>query len=789
MAFATSLGFPRIGPNRELKKAVEAYWAKKSTLAELDAAAAAIRARNWTTQQSAGLEHIACNDFTYYDHIVELTLTLGLIPSRFRALEAGPKTDLLFALSRGVPTAGGPGIAAQDMTKWFDTNYHYIVPEFEAGMTPRLANTKIVDEFRAAKAAGVKGARPVLVGPVTYLLLGKSRSASLRPLDLLPEVLNVYEQLLKQLSAEGATWVQLDEPCLALDLPDAAHKALKTSCARLAAASPSVKLLLTTYFGDLSQGDGQNLKTALSLDAAGLHLDLVRGPAQLKPVLDQLPAGRVLSLGVVDGRNIWRNDLDASLSTLETAAAKISSDRLFVAPSCSLLHSPVDLASETTREGEYGLDAEVKSWLAFATQKCAEIATLTKGLNQGRAAIATELAASNAAQQARRTSTRTRRPDVRTRAAAVSPDQLRRRSPFAARRSLQIKHLNLPALPTTSIGSFPQTKEIRAARAAFLAGEHTVETYENFIKDEIKRTIVKQEELGLDVLVHGEAERNDMIEYFAPQLDGFAVTRNGWVQSYGSRCVKPPIIYGDVARPKPMTVRWATFAQSCAKKPVKGMLTGPVTILQWSFVRNDQPRSETCRQIGLAIRDEVTDLEKAGISVIQIDEPAIREGLPLRKGDAPAYLAWAVDCFKLSSTGVKDETQIHTHMCYSEFNEILPSIAAMDADVLLIEASRSNMELLGGFAEQKYPNEVGPGVYDIHSPRVPTTDEVVSLLEAALRVLEPWQVWVNPDCGLKTRRWEEVEPSLANMVAGAKIVRERLAKEGVELKPRATSLR
>jgi 5-methyltetrahydropteroyltriglutamate--homocysteine methyltransferase len=653
-----------------------------------------------------------------------------------------------------------------EMTKWFDTNYHYIVPEFWSGQEFRLASTKIIDEFTEALELGIT-TRPVLLGPVSLLLLGKAREGDVEPLDLLDALLPVYEEVLGRLAAAGAEWIQIDEPCLVLDLDKRARAAYERAYGRLgAAAQGRLKLLLTTYFGSLDD----NLDTVVKLPVDGLHVDLVRAPEQLEPILHKLPEGFVLSAGVVDGRNVWANDLEATLSVLDNAASKLGGDRLIVAPSCSMMLVPIDLAVETD------LDEEVRAWLAFAAQKLDELAELARALREGREAVADALADSRHRIDAHRSSPRVHRPDVKQRLAKLGPDDARRASPFAERRLVQRQKLGLGPLPTTTIGSFPQTKEVRATRAAYNAGKIGRDEYERFLESEIEKVIRFQEEVGLDVVVHGEPERNDMVQYFGEQLSGFAFTQHAWVVSYGSRYVRPPIIYGDVFRAEPMTVRWTRYAASITDRPVKGMLTGPTTMLQWSFVRDDQPRSTTARQIALAICDEVADLEAAGIGVIQIDEPAFREGLPLRRKDWPEYLKWAVECFRLASSGVADETQIHTHMCYSEFNDIIEAIGDMDADVISMESSRSQMELLKAFEAYRYPNEIGPGVYDIHSPRVPGADEMRALLHAAVKYLSPEQIWVNPDCGLKTRRWEEVRPALANMVRAANAIRQELAQ-------------
>ncbi|ADU51737.1 methionine synthase (B12-independent) [Thermaerobacter marianensis DSM 12885] len=810
MALATNLGFPRIGAGRELKQALEAYWDGRIPADELRKVAAELRRRHWRLQREAGLDIVPAGDFSLYDHVLDTACMVGAVPARYgwdpETPGAEVPLDVYFAMARGTP---GQGIPALEMTKWFDTNYHYIVPELEPGQTFRLASRKVVEEFREARALGLT-ARPVLLGPVSFLLLAKMRDAAAagtvgggaggfgpggRPagssgtdrqgpgsapsaagvgagvpsdarLALLDGLLPVYGQVLRELQAAGATWVQLDEPFLALDLDEPVRDAYRRAYAALAQAAPGLRLFLATYF----EGLRDNLDLALGLPVHALHLDLVRDPGQLEQVLAAgVPPALHLSLGVVDGRNVWRTDLEAALALLERARDAVGPERIFVAPSCSLLHVPIDLELETA------LDPEIKGWLAFAKQKLEEVAVLTRALNEGRQAVADALAASRAAVAARRSSPRRTRPDVQERLARLRPDDARRPSTAPERRARQRERLGLPLLPTTTIGSFPQTPEVRRLRARWRRGEIDGAAYEEGIRAEIRRVIRLQEELGLDVLVHGEPERNDMVEYFAEQLEGFAFTRHGWVQSYGSRCVKPPILYGDVARPGPMTVKWITYAQSLTRRPVKGMLTGPVTILQWSFVRDDQPREVTCRQIALAIRDEVQDLEAAGIRVIQIDEPAFREAMPLRRDDREAYLAWATECFRLVTGGVRDETQIHTHMCYSEFNDIIDAIAALDADVILIEASRSGMELLDAFVEHRYPSDIGPGVYDIHSPRVPPVDEIKGLLRKAAAVLDPGQLWVNPDCGLKTRRYQEVEPALRHMVQAARELREEWA--------------
>jgi len=749
MTRSANLGFPRIGLHRELKKSLELYWKGAIDAAALHATGKELRARHWRLQRDAGIDVIPSNDFAFYDHMLDMTAMLGAAPPRFAGI-ADPD-QLYFAMARGTKDA-----PAMEMTKWFDTNYHYIVPELHRGQTFRLASNKALEHFLEARALGIR-TRPVIVGPVTWLSLGKAKDEGLDPLSLLDAVLPVYAELLATLKAAGADWAQIDEPALVLDLTDAQRRAFSHAYEVLAPIAP--KIMLTTYFGALLD----NTELAARLPVAGLHVDLVRAPDQLPAVLAAIPSGKVLSVGVIDGRNIWRSDLDRQLALVATAWDGVGKDRLEIAPSCSLLHTPVDLDAETE------LDSELRSWLAFSKQKLEEVAALTAAMQQGRAAAKPAFDASLAAAQSHRQSPRIHKPAVEQRIATALP--LDRASRFPVRHDKQRARFNLPEFPTTTIGSFPQTSEVREKRAAFRHGRIDQAAYASFLEAETEKAVRIQERLGLDVLVHGEFERNDMVEYFGEQLEGFAFTRNGWVQSYGSRCVKPPLIYGDVSRPAPMTVRWSAYAASLTDRPMKGMLTGPVTILQWSFVRTDQPRSATCRQIALAIRDEVLDLERAGIGIIQIDEPALREGLPLRNRDWQAYLRWAVDCFRLTSSGVADETQIHTHMCYAEFNDIMPSIAEMDADVISIETSRSDMELLEAFSDFRYPNEIGPGVWDIHSPRVPSQADMETLMRKAAAGVPSERLWVNPDCGLKTRGWPEVETSLEHLVATAKALR------------------
>jgi 5-methyltetrahydropteroyltriglutamate--homocysteine methyltransferase len=761
MATAINLGFARIGKNRELKKAVEAYWAGNSSRENLLAAAREIRRQNWMSQHAAGLDQVPTGDFSFYDHVLDTAFLFDLIPDRFRELALSDDLDLYFAMARG--HAANKTVQALEMTKWFDTNYHYLVPEFTGREKVRLARATQVESYREAKALGYT-ARPVILGPVSLLLLGKAKEPGFVSLDLLDRLLPAYEELLRELAGAGAEWIQIDEPVLALDLGENAQEAISKSMGRLARASSQLKILLVAYFGSLRE----NLDRVMRLPIHALHLDLVRGPDQLEQALGNAPQSLTLSLGLVDGRNIWKTDLTRALETAERAADKLSVERVMVSPSCSLLHVPVDLSPETH------LPSEVKDWLAFGLQKLDEVVVLKRALNQGRDAIRAELDANAEAWKKRRASKLTLNPEVRKRMAAVGAGDLKRHSPFPDRRREQQAVLQLPPLPTTTIGSFPQTGELRQQRARMRKGEIQPAEYNGYLRKEVAHAIGEQEKLGLDVLVHGEAERNDMVEYFGELIDGFAFTENGWVQSYGSRCVKPPVIYGDIARRGPMTVEWWRYAQSLTARPMKGMLTGPVTILQWSFVRDDQPRRDTCLQLALAIREETLDLEAAGCRVIQIDEPALREGLPLRKSDAAEYLQWAVDSFRLASSGVRNGTQIHTHMCYAEFNDIVDAISAMDADVISIESTRSQMELLNAFVGQRYRNEIGPGVYDIHSPRIPSAEEMTALLEKALRVIPAERLWVNPDCGLKTRQWKEVSAALRNMVAAASAVRGKL---------------
>ncbi|MGY3051853.1 5-methyltetrahydropteroyltriglutamate--homocysteine methyltransferase [Pedobacter sp. UYEF25] len=725
-----------------------------------------ITEQNWQLQQEAGIDIIPSNDFSYYDQILDMSLTVGAIPKRYNEVvlkKANNELDLYFAMARGYQK-DGLDITAMEMTKWFDTNYHYIVPEFFKDQSFSLFSDKVITEFVRAKQFGIIS-KPVIIGPVSYLLLGKAKEASFDKIDLIRKLSPVYLQLLGELKNVGAEWIQLDEPFLALDIDMKAKEAFIFVYAEIRKQFPNLKILVATYF----EGIKDNLVLATKLPITALHIDLVRCPEQLDDVLNAIPQDLMLSLGLVDGRNIWRNDYELSLSMLRKASEKLGSQRLLIAPSCSLLHSPCDLDLETD---EGTLKPEIKQWLAFARQKLDEVAALKNLMSATPDELTNAKFAENKqATKARKNATLIHDEAIKQRIHALTENHYKRLSTFSSRKKVQHKILNLPLFPTTTIGSFPQTSEVRTWRSKFKKGEITRSEYEALLKKETEETIRWQEEIGIDVLVHGEFERNDMVEYFGEQLNGFVFTNNGWVQSYGSRCVKPPIIYGDISRPKAMTVYWTKFAQSLTKNLVKGMLTGPVTILQWSFVRNDQPRSVTCNQIALAIRDEVIDLENAGIRIIQIDEPAIREGLPLRMDDWNAYLTWAINAFKIAASGVKDETQIHTHMCYSDFNDIISHIADMDADVITIECSRSQMELLDAFAGFNYPNEIGPGVYDIHSPRIPSEEEIVKLLEKAKAVIPADQLWVNPDCGLKTRHWAETKQALIKMVAAAQEMR------------------
>ncbi|MBR1271305.1 5-methyltetrahydropteroyltriglutamate--homocysteine S-methyltransferase [Bradyrhizobium sp. AUGA SZCCT0222] len=766
-----SLGTPRIGPRRELKFALESFWSGTTDEKALLETGIGLRAANWARQKKLGVSIIPSNDFSFYDQMLDTCVMVGAIPKSY-GWNGGPvPLATYFAMARGAQGAAhdadcghahhdaAHGVPALEMTKWFDTNYHYMVPELEKDQVFTSASRKPIEEYLEAKALGYQ-TRPVLVGPVTFLKLAKCKDTGFNTLSLLDRLLPVYIETLRELVKAGAEWVQIDEPCLVLDLDIIAQQALHYAYAEIAKAVPELKIMLATYFGGL----GANRDTTMALPVAGLHLDLVRAPEQLDD-LAGFPKDRVLSLGIIDGRNIWRADLSRLLDRLESVVTRLGGDRVQLAPSCSLLHVPIDLALETS------LDPDVKSWLAFSVQKIEELAALGTALARGRVHADAILKASDEAAAARKASPRIHDARVAARAAGIDSAMRRRLSAFTDRAGVQHSRFNLPAFPTTTIGSFPQTADVRNARAAHAKGALTDDAYKLYLQNQTARAVRWQENIGLDVLVHGEFERNDMVQYFGEQLEGFAFTGYGWVQSYGSRYVRPPVLFGDVSRPKPMTVEWWRYAQSLTKRPMKAMLTGPVTILNWSFVRDDIPRSEACRQIALAIRDEVADLEAAGAGMIQIDEAALREGLPLRRSEWKTYLDWAVDAFRICSSGVRDDTQIHTHMCYSEFNDIIDAIGAMDADVISIETSRSKMELLDAFRNYRYPNEIGPGVYDIHSPRVPETAEMTDLLKLARLRLSDAQLWINPDCGLKTRKWEEVRPALVNMVAAARELR------------------
>ena len=757
------LGYPRIGEKRELKKANEAFWAGNSTEEELLAVAEKIRVHNWQLQKDAGVDFIPSNDFSFYDQMLDFSFVVGAIPERFAPIKHLRNLDRYFALARGYQK-DGIDITAMEMTKWFDTNYHYIVPEFTKNQTFSILVNKPLQEYNLAKQHGFD-TKPVLIGLVTYLLLGKEKEEGFNRLDLAERLLPVYIQLVQSLVDAGAKTIQIDEPYLVLDLPAGAAEVYRKVYGELKKQFTNTEFILTTYFGALDN----NTELALSLPFDVFHIDLVRATAQLDNVLKALPANKKLSLGVVNGRNIWKNNFEHSLALIEKAKEAIGADRLLIATSCSLLHSPCNLELENN---EKVLTPEIKQWLAFAKQKVKEVTTL-QALATGK--VTPEVKAifeeNKKAAENRKTSTLIHDNKVKERVNNITAKDDVRHSPFSQRKVAQHKSLNLPLFPTTTIGSFPQTDEVRSWRARFKKGDLTQTEYDKLLEKEIEESIRFQEDTQIDVLVHGEFERNDMVEYFGELLKGYTFTKFGWVQSYGSRCVKPPIIFGDISRPEPMTVRWSQYAQSLTKLPVKGMLTGPVTILQWSFVRDDQPRSQTCLQIALAIRDEVVDLEKAGIKVIQIDEPAIREGLPLRQSEWKAYFDWAIKAFRISASGVQDETQIHTHMCYSEFNDMIEAIADMDADVITIECSRSQMELLDVFGDFKYPNEIGPGVYDIHSPRVPSQQEMTDLMKKAISVVPKEQLWVNPDCGLKTRHWPETKAALHAMVDTAKELR------------------
>lgn len=763
-----NLGFPRIGAHRELKFVLEKFWKNEITAHELSATGRSIRKNNWRIQQESGIQLIPVNDFSYYDHVLDISLMTGNIPPRFLPIVSSFDQDpfrLYFAMARGLQDDSWD-IPAMEMTKWFNTNYHYIVPEFYASTQYRLLSSKVLDEFSEAKAQGIN-AKPVILGPVSYVLMGKIKDDNLSAFSILESILPVYQQVLQQLESMGCRWIQLDEPMLAADLQPQQAELFQMAYHVLTAQLNSMSVMLATYFGEITH----NLAIINQLPIDVLHADLVSAPSQLDELLHSLNTQITLSLGIIDGRNIWKNDFEQSVKTIKRSIEIRGKEKIMLAPSCSLMHVPYDLEIETNVKA---LPAFVKTWMAFARQKLEELKILEVLTldEQNDKAWAFEAYAENIRCMAdRRTSDRIKNPVAAAHAMKIASESVGRKSAFALRYAVQQKSLNLPLLPTTTIGSFPQTAEVRKIRSQYRKGLITEAQYKRFMHAEIEKCIRLQEELGLDVLVHGEFERNDMVEYFGEQLQGFAFTEHGWVQSYGSRCVKPPVIYGDVSRPQAMTVEWACFAQSLTRKPVKGMLTGPLTILKWSFVRNDQPWHETLIQIAAALNEEVLELQANGIKIIQVDEPALRESLPLRQKDWPMYLQHAIRAFHVTVAGISDSTQIHTHMCYSEFNDIIAYIAQLDADVISIEASRSGMELLQAFYQFKYPNAIGPGIYDIHSPRIPSVEELTRLIQKALEVIPVEQLWINPDCGLKTRGWDETISSLKNMVQAAQQIR------------------
>jgi 5-methyltetrahydropteroyltriglutamate--homocysteine methyltransferase len=761
-ALSNVSGFPRIGAQRELKFATEGLWSGERSADDLAAVARSIRAGNWKVQSEAGIDLIPSNDFSLYDQMLDTVAMVGAVPERYGWDGAEIDLDTYFAMARG-RQASGVDVTAMEMTKWFDTNYHYIVPELEKGMKFSFSSRKPLDEYEEARALGIQ-TKPVLIGPLSFLILGKCVNGEFDRLELLDSLVEVYAEVLAELGKAGAEWVQIDEPVLVQDRTKAELDALERAYTRLGAVDGAPKIVVATYFEQV----GEAYPVLSRLPVEGIALDFVRGEHNRDLIADQgWPEGKTLFAGVVSGRNVWINDLERSIALL-TDVQKLAGEEIVVSTSCSLLHCPID------KRNEPNLDEEVLSWMSFAVQKLEEVATLTKALNEDEDAVAAELQANERAVESRRTSPRTRNAAVRDRLASVTEADAQRSSPFGDRNEAQRQWLGLPLFPTTTIGSYPQTSDIRQWRIQLKKGELTPEQYGQMIREEIERVVNFQDEIGLDVLVHGEPERNDMVQYFAEQIDGYVAMENGWVQSYGSRYVRPPILYGDVSRPNPITLDWITYAQSLTDKPMKGMLTGPITMLMWSFVRDDQPRSETCKQLALAIRDEVEDLEQAGIKVIQVDEPAIREGLPLRRAGWEDYLKWGVFSFRLSTASVKDETQIQTHMCYSEFRDIMDAISDLDADVLLIWHVRSQEELLEYWKKRGYDKDIAPGVYDIHSPRVPSAEEMTKTLRLASEALPPERLWVAPDCGLKTRRYEEVEPSLRNMVQAAKQLREEL---------------
>ncbi|TCD68206.1 methionine-synthesizing 5- methyltetrahydropteroyltriglutamate--homocysteine methyltransferase [Steccherinum ochraceum] len=765
MVASSVLGFPRIGANREVKKAVEAYWAGKLSADELTKAAADVKKTSWTSIKAQGVDLVPSGDFSLYDHVLDHSAAFNVIPKRYLGHNLSP-LDVYFAMGRG-RQADGVDVPASEMKKWFDSNYHFVVPEFAEDTDFKLVFNKAVEEFNEAKAAGVV-TRPVVLGPISFLYLGKAAkgaSPNFKPISLLPKLLPIYKQLLADLKSAGAEWVQIDEPVLVLDAALNYQSQFASTYAELAPVSP--KIMLTSYYGRLDS----NLSFVAKLPVAGLHIDLDRAPGQLDEVIAAIkPTNIVLSLGVVSGRNIWKTDISAAIKLGQKAVDALGADRVVIATSSSLLHTPVTLAAENK------LTAEQKDWFSFALEKAKEVAVIAAVLSGSQdSKVAEALEANKTSIAKRREFERSSDDAVRKRVAAITPDMWVRKSPFAVRREIQQKSLNLPKFATTTIGSFPQTKEIRTARAKLTKGEITEAQYEDFIKKEIESVVRFQEKIGLDLLVHGEPERNDMVQYFGERLNGFVFTQNGWVQSYGSRYVRPPIVVSDVSRPGPITTQWSSYAQSVTDRPMKGMLTGPVTILNWSFPRADVSREVQCQQLSLALRDEVIDLEKAGIKAVQVDEPALREGLPLRKADWEEYLRWSVSSFKLATAGVTDALQTHSHFCYSDFDDIFPSIQALDADVISIEASKSDLKLLNTFKQYGYSNQIGPGVYDIHSPRVPSEQEIKDRIAAMLETLPDNLVVINPDCGLKTRGWKETEASLANLVNAARWARQTYA--------------
>ncbi|KAI5809681.1 cobalamin-independent synthase [Peziza echinospora] len=773
MVSSSVLGFPRMGANRELKKATEAYWAGKLSVESLIETGKTLRAAHWKLQKDAGVDVIASNDFSFYDQVLDHIQLFTAAPERYTKYGLAP-IDEFFAMGRGLQkpateTASAIDVPSLEMVKWFDANYHYVKPTLQENQVFKLAaNPKPVVEFLEAKALGIT-TRPVLVGPVSFLHLGKAdRNQKVDTITLLDNLLPVYEELLIKLAEAGVESVQIDEPILVLDLPAKTKAAFKPAYERFAALGSKIpKLVLATYFGDIVH----NIDVLPSVASVStIHIDLVRAPQQLQEVIKAIAPSQSLSVGIVDGRNIWKTNFKNAIETVKSAIKELGADRVIVATSSSLLHTPHTLASEKR------LPTEVADWFAFAAEKAKEVAIIAKAVTSGSESVSAELEANAKSLEARRTSTRTNDPAVKERQSKITPDQYERKSKFEVRIAAQQKHLGLPLFPTTTIGSFPQTKEIRLARQKLTKNEINAAEYEDFINKEIELVVREQEAIGLDVLVHGEPERNDMVQYFGERLTGYVFTTHAWVQSYGSRCVRPPIIVGDISRPAPMTVKESKYAQTLTSKPMKGMLTGPITCLRWSFPRDDVHQSVQAEQLALALRDEVVDLEAAGVNVIQVDEPAIREGLPLRAGsERVAYLDWAVKSFRLATTGVEDTTQIHSHFCYSEFQDFFHAITALDADVMSIECSKSDAKLLKVFEDEAYPRHIGPGVYDIHSPRVPSEQEIKDRIAEMLQYLRPNQLWIDPDCGLKTRQWKETREALINMVNAAKYYREKYA--------------